>query len=148
MRINSRQLRSLIASRGYTNAKLAKAAGLSRQALHAMLSKDGAEVRSTTLRKLARALKLPDENLLGEDALAGYKAHAADEHARMDFRGLGLPATEPRLLDALFVPLRVRRAKKAKHNEDCAELPSLADIDAPSLSAAESLTFAECLDRH
>jgi predicted nucleotidyltransferase len=152
MRIDSQKLRTLIASQGYTNTSLAKVAGLSRQALQAILNKDRAEVRGRTLQGLVRALKLPDENVLGDDPLAGYKALVADEHARLDFRGLGLPVTEPRLLDDLFVPIRVRQVTGPKHGEGCGSAPLGEGVEQaePTLSAEEfgELTVAECLLRH
>src|SRR3954447_15283213 len=109
MKIDTEKLRQLIVSQGFSNKRLAEEAGLTRQALQAILRKDQAEVRGRTLQGLLRALRLPDENSLREDPLTGYKELVAEEHARLDFRGLGLPTTEPRLLDALFVPIRVRQ---------------------------------------
>jgi predicted nucleotidyltransferase len=102
---------------------------------------------------LVRALKLPDENVLREDALTGYKALVADEHARLDFRGLGLPATEPRLLEDLFVPVRVRRVAERKHDEGCGSTPLGKDEEATEVSPtvereSSELSFAECLNRH
>lgn len=153
MRIDVRKLRRLITSQGYTKTSLAKAAGLSRQALQMILTRDWAEVRHSTLRGLARALKLPDPNVLGEDPLAGYKMLVAEEHAHLDFRGLGLPATEPRPLSELFIPVRVRQAPESKHGAGCGLAPPEEDgeADEPSLPAEEELgqlTVADCLVRH
>jgi predicted nucleotidyltransferase len=153
MRIDSRQLRRLIAARGFTNTKLAKTAGLSRQALHAILNKDWADVRDATVHRLVGALKLPDENVLGKDPLAGYKALAADEHAHMDFRALGLPATEPRLLDSMFIPIRVRRVAQPSHEVHCYDSASRTGAETDELSQSTAadlgaLTLGECFDRH
>jgi predicted nucleotidyltransferase/transcriptional regulator with XRE-family HTH domain len=153
MKISSRKLRDLILSQGYTHTRLAKAAGLSRQALQSILTREWAEVRKTTVQGLARALKLPDENFLGEAPLAGYKRLIASAHEHLDFRGLGLPATEPRLLDDLFVPARVRSRAESKHDEGCQSTPAESGADGaePSLPLEEELgeqAFAECLSRH
>jgi predicted nucleotidyltransferase/transcriptional regulator with XRE-family HTH domain len=153
MKIDSKKLRALMTSQGYTNAKLAKIAGLSRQALQTILNKDRAEVRGRTLQGLARALKLPDENVLGEDPLAGYKALVTEEHAHMDFCGLGLPAAEPRLLDDLFVPVRARRVAEPDHDEGCELTPPGKDGETPEPRVVAEKdsgegTVAECLFRY
>src|SRR5262245_11457035 len=152
MKIDSRKLRALMASQGHTQTMLADLAGVSRQTLQAILKKDSPEVRSETLRGLVRALRLPDESALQEDALAGYKAVVAAEHACLDFRGLGLPATEPRPLDDLFVPARVHRVLDPNSNKACdlARTGNGAEIAQTSLTTEEDvseLALAQCLAR-
>ena len=152
MKINTQRLRDFAASRGFTVTSLARATGLTRQALHAILRENSAEVRKTTGQRLARALMLPDENALGEDPLAGYKARLAEEHAQLDFHGLGMAATEPRCLNELYVPVRVRLAGKSKHDKNCrmdSFQPGMESIE-PSLSEDDlgNLVFADCLLRH
>src|SRR5262245_42819390 len=153
MKIDSRKIRNLMASQGYTYTSLAKEAGMSRQALHAILNKDWAEVRGATARGLVRALKLPDESVLREDPLIGYKAFVADEYARLDFRGLGLPAAEPQSFDELFIPLRARLAPMSNHSEGCATDTSArgggeAERGLPAQADSREPTVAECLVRH
>jgi predicted nucleotidyltransferase len=140
MQIDTQKLRELIASQGYTNTKLAKDTGLSRQAIQGILNKEWANVRRGTLQQLIRALKLPDVNALVPDPLAGYKARVAEEHSHLDFRGLGLPATEPRLLEDLFVPIRVRRVLERNHDQGCgtAAVEKAAEMTEPSVPAEEA----------
>src|SRR5947209_5068265 len=106
MIIDSQQLKTLIRAQGYTQTALAKAAGLSRPALHALLTKEKPAVRARTLQGLVRALNLGDETPLLPDPLAPYKRLVACAHAHLDFRGLALPHAEPVGLDEIFVPLR------------------------------------------
>jgi predicted nucleotidyltransferase len=152
MQIDSKKLQTLIASQGYTNTSLAAAAGLSRQALQGILNKQWAEVRSKTVQGLVRALKLADPSLLWGDALVGYKARVAHEHSTLDFRGLGLPITEPRPLDDLFVAVRVRRVPQLKPDKDCGAAPTENGADsADSARPAEELggvPLGECLTQH
>src|SRR3984893_4374723 len=106
MKIDVSKLRAFVKSHGLTNAKLADQAGITRQALHSMLREEHVvEVRERTVKGLAHALRLPDANLLSPDPLLGYKEAVADEHADLTFRGLGLPTTEPRSMDDLYVPI-------------------------------------------
>src|SRR5947209_7238722 len=109
MKIDAQKLRQLIVSQGYTNTRLAKDAGLSRQAIQGILNKEWANVRTATLQRIVLALQLPDANMLAPDPLASYKARVAAEHSRLDFGGLGVPSTESRSIDELFVPVRIRR---------------------------------------
>src|SRR5438270_359836 len=108
MRVDTQRLRSVIKAQGITQKRLAQEAGLSRQALHAVLSKEKAEVREKTLKGLLAALKLADESALLDDALAGYKRLVAEAHEQFDFHGLSLPHADPLPLDDLFVAVRLR----------------------------------------
>src|SRR5438128_9580457 len=106
MKIDANKLRALVKAHGLTNTKLASQAGITRQALQTMLRENHVvEVRERTVKGLALALGLPDESLLSPDPLLGYKQAVADEHADLTFRGLGLPITEPRSMDDLYVPI-------------------------------------------
>src|SRR5438128_2247161 len=108
MKIDANKLRTLIKSRGLTNTRLASQAGITRQALQAMLRGNHViEARQKTIKGLAWALRLPDQSLLAPDPLLGYKEAVTDDHADLTFRGLGLPTTEPRSMDERFVPIRV-----------------------------------------
>jgi len=154
MKIDSRKLRKLIASQGYTNKRLAEAAGVSRPALQAILTKDRAEVRGKTLLGLIRALKLPDESALLDDPLTKYKEGVAEDNAQLDFRGLGLPAANPLFLDELFIPVRVRRSPTPlSDSQNCGDQtsPALPDSSRTCLPPEEEgrdLKVAECLCRY
>src|SRR5438270_3364849 len=112
MKIDARKLRALVKTHGLTNMRLAAEAGITRQALQTMLRADQVvEVREKTVKGLAQALRLPDASLLSPDPLLGYKEAVADEHADLTLRGLGLPTTEVRPTDDLYVEARVLRMR-------------------------------------
>jgi predicted nucleotidyltransferase/transcriptional regulator with XRE-family HTH domain len=143
MKIDASKLRALIKSRGLTNTKLADQAGITRQALQVMLREAYVvEVRDKTVKGLAQALRLPDENLLSPDPLMGYKEAVADEHADLTFRGLGLPTTEPRSMDDHYVPIRVVRMPDQERDHDCQPPP------AETEEKPIELTVAHCLALH
>src|SRR5438552_15976133 len=120
MQLDARKLRALLKSRGLTNTRLADLSGISRQAVQSMLKEDRVvEVRDRTVKGLAHALRLPDESLLSPDPLSGYKQAVADKYADLTFRGLGLPTTEPRSMDDLYVPVRVVHIPDHERGHDC-----------------------------
>ncbi len=153
MKIDASKLRALVKSHGFTNTNLAAQAGISRQSLQAMLREGHVvEVRDRTVKGLAQALRLPDESFLSPDPLEGYKRAVADENADLAFRGLGLPTTEPRSMDEVFVPIRLVRMPDREH--DC-QLPTAETEEKPieeseELPAEESedLPVAQCLASH
>jgi predicted nucleotidyltransferase/transcriptional regulator with XRE-family HTH domain len=147
MKIDASKLRALVKSHGLTNTKLAAQAGITRQALHAMLREDHVvEVRDRTVKGLAQALRLPDESLLSPDPLVGYKEAVADEHADLTFRGLGLPTTEPRSMDELYVPVHVVRTPDEERGRDCQ--PPTAETEQRPREESDKLTVAQCLALH
>jgi predicted nucleotidyltransferase/transcriptional regulator with XRE-family HTH domain len=144
MKIDASRLRTLVKSHGVTNTKLAAQAGITRQALQAMLKEQHVvDVRDKTVKGLAQALRLPDESLLSPDPLMGYKQAVADAQADLTFRGLGLPTTEPKTMDELFVAVRVVRTPEREHGHDC-ELPTAEAEDEP-IEESDELTVAHCL---
>jgi len=153
MKIDASKLRALLKSHGLTNTNLAARAGITRQALQAMLRGDHVvEVRDRTVRGLAQALRLADESLLAPDPLEGYKQAVADDNADLAFRGLGLPTTPPRSMDEVFVPIRLVRMPDREH--DCQ--PSTIETEEKSIKESaelpveesESLTVAQCVGSH
>jgi predicted nucleotidyltransferase/DNA-binding Xre family transcriptional regulator len=147
MKIDPSKLRALVKSRALTNVKLAAQAGITRQALHALLKADEVvEVREKTGRGLAEALQLPDASLLSPDPLMGYKAAVAGEHADLTFRGLGLPTAEPRSMDDLYVPIRVARMPDREHDRDCQ--PPAAESEERPITKSDTLTVAQCIALH
>src|SRR5439155_16084244 len=70
----------------------------------------------------------------------------ADEHADLTFRGLGLPITEPRSMDDLFVPIRVVRKPDREHGRDCR--PQTAESEEKPVEEAEELTVAQSVALH
>src|SRR5438876_9031618 len=147
MKIDASKLRLLVKSHGLTNTKLAAQAGITRQALQAMLREDRVvEVRERTARGLSQALRLADESLLSPDPLVGYKEAVADEHADLTFRGLGLPTAEPRFMDDLYVPIRVARMPDREHNHECQ--PPAAETEDRPYEESDQLTVAHCLALH
>jgi len=147
MKIDANKLRALVKAYGLTNTQLAAQAGITRQALQGMLRGDHVvEVRDRTVKGLAQALRLPDESLLSPDPLVGYKRAVADEHADLAFRGLGLPTTEPRSMDDVYVPIRVVRIPEREHGHDC-QLPTGETEDGP-IKESDELTVAHCLALH
>src|SRR5438132_4773643 len=147
MKIDARKLRALLKSRGLTNTSLAVQAGITRQALQVMLrANDVIEARQPTVKGLTRALRLPDESLLAPDPLSGYKEAVADEHADLTFHGLGLPTTETRSIDELFVPVRVVRRPDRDDDRDCQ--PPAAEADEKPVEESDELTVAQCVALH
>ena len=104
------------------------------------------EVRDSTMKGLAQALRLPDDSLLSPDPLIGYKQSVADEHADLAFRGLGLPTTEPRSMDGVYVPVRVVRLLREEHYHDCQ--PSTAETEDGPIQESDELTVSDCLSLH
>ncbi len=144
MKVDATKLRELAKSHGLTNTRLAVEAGITRQALQAMLRGDHlVEVREKTAKGLARALRLPDESLLAPDPLSRYKKAVADEYADLTFRGLGLPTTEPRSMDELFVPIRLVRRPSPDHGRECQ--PSATDGDDKPMEESDERTLPQCL---
>ncbi len=149
MKIDASKLRALAKSRGLTNMKLASQAGITRQALQVMLRNGHiVEVRDRTAKGLAQALRLPDESLLSPDPLVGYKQAVANENADLAFRGLGLPTTEPRSMDEVFVPVRLVQIpeRKREHDHDCQ--PAMVESDDGPIKESDELTVADCLTLH
>ncbi|MCI0455852.1 MAG: helix-turn-helix transcriptional regulator, partial [Gemmataceae bacterium] len=147
MKIDARKLRALVESHGVTNTTLAAQAGITRQALQTMLRAEHVvEVREKTMKGLAQALRLPDESLLSPDPLVGYKEAVADDNADLTFRGLGLPTTEPRSMDDLYVPIRVIRMPDRERDHDC-QPPTGESEDGP-ITESDELTVAHCLALH
>jgi predicted nucleotidyltransferase/transcriptional regulator with XRE-family HTH domain len=146
MRLDASKLRALAKSRGLTNTKLAAGAGITRQALQAMLRADQVvDVRERTVRGLIQALQLPDGSFLSPDPLAGYKQAVADEYAQLTFRGLGVPS-EPRWLDEVYVPIRVVRVSDREDRHNCR--PIATDAAGGPVEQPDRLTIQECLMRH
>ncbi len=147
MKIDTGKLRALVKSHGLTNTKLAAQAGITRQALQTMLRQDHVvEVRGRTVKGLAQALRLPDESLLSPDPLVGFRQAVADENADLAFRGLGLPTTEPRSMDEVFVPIRVVRILDRESDHDCQ--PLTAETEEKPIEELEELPVAQCLASH
>src|SRR5262245_60187247 len=120
MKLDANKLRNLVKSRGLSYTTLAAQAGITRQALHGILTDgDAVEVRDKTVKGLVQALHLPDESLLSADPLVGYKQAVADEHADLAFHGLALPITEPKSMDDIFVPIRVIHLPDREYAHDC-----------------------------
>lgn len=147
MKIDATKLRAMVKSRGLTNTRLAVEAGITRQALQVMLRGDHVvEVRDRTVKGLAQALRLPDENLLSPDPLVGYREAVADEHADLAFRGLGLPTTEPRSMDEIYVPVRVARILDRENDHDCQ--PPTVETEERPIEESDELPVAHCLALH
>jgi predicted nucleotidyltransferase len=147
MKIDTNRLRALVKKHGLTNTNLAAMAGITRQALHAMLRENHVvEVRDRTVKGLVRALRLADDSLLSPDPLMGYKGAVADENADLTFRGLGLPTAEPRSMDDLFVPIRAVRMPNQEPDRDC--LPVPAETEEKPTEESDELTVAQCLVLH
>lgn len=153
MKIDASKLRALVKSHGLTNTNLAAQAGITRQALHAMLREDSVvEVRDRTVKGLTRALRLPDENLLSPDPLVGYKRAVARDNGDLLLPRLRLPTTAPRSMDEMFVPIRLVRMPDRDHH--CQSLAAetdeegIAASEEPALDESEELSVAQCLDLH
>src|SRR6266852_3411887 len=143
MKIDATKLRALVKSHGLTNTRLADRAGITRQALQVMLREDHVvEVREKTAKGLVQALRLADESFLSPDPLMGYKEAVADENADLTFRGLGLPTTEPRFMDDLYIPIRVARMPDREREDEC-QPPANETEDRP-YEESEQLTVAQC----
>jgi predicted nucleotidyltransferase/transcriptional regulator with XRE-family HTH domain len=152
MKIDPKKLRALLKSRGLTNTSLAAQAGITRQALQGLLRGDQLiEARDKTVKGLAWALRLTDESLLSPDPLATYKEAVADEHATLTFGGLGLPTTEPKSMDEVFIPIRLVRQPGRERGGDCQPLATqpeeLVEEEVRVEEPAE-LTIAQCLQHH
>jgi predicted nucleotidyltransferase/transcriptional regulator with XRE-family HTH domain len=147
MKIDATKLRGLVKSNGLTNTKVAAQAGITRQALQSMLRQDHVvDVRERTVKGLAQALRLPDASLLSPDPLVGYKEAVAEQNADLTFRGLGLPTTESRSMDDLYVPVRVVRIPEQEGDDDCR--PPMAETEDAPFEESDKLTVAQCLGLH
>ncbi len=119
MKIDAVRLRALIKARGVSNTELAARAGISRQALQTMVreSRD-LEVRDRTVKGLVQALGLADGSMLSPDQLTAFKQAVAENSADLTLAGLGLPASDPKSLDDIYVSVKVRPVCERKHDRD------------------------------
>jgi predicted nucleotidyltransferase len=147
MKIDVNRLRAFVKSRGLTNTNLAAKAGISRQALQAMLRQNQVvEVRDRTVKGLVQALRLADEGLLSPDPLAGYKKAVADKNADLNFAGLGLPTTDPKSMDDVYIPVKVVPVSERDHDDGCS--PSTNDIEDKPIEESDELKVDHCLALH
>ncbi len=153
MKIDASKLRTLVESHGLTNTHLAAKAGITRQSLQTLLrAAQVVEVRDRTVKGLAQALRLPDESFLSPDPLEGYKRAVADENADLALRGLGLPTTEPKSLDEVFVPIKLVRMPDREHDcqlstAETEEIP-IEEPEQLPVEESEDLPVAQCLAVH
>jgi predicted nucleotidyltransferase len=147
MKIDSTKVRGLIKSRGVSNSMLASDAGITRQALQALLKAEGAvEVRDKTVKGLVRAFRLTDESFLSPDPLAGYKQAVADQHADLPYIGLGLSNTHARPIDEMYVAVRVVPRPDRKRDEDCS--PVLNETEDEPIPEASEVPVDDCIKVH
>lgn len=143
MKIDAGRLRALVKSQGLTNTNLAAKAGISRQALQTMLRQDGViEIRDRTVKGLVQALRLTDECLLSPDPLAGYKKAVLDDNTDLSFAGLGLPATDPKSMEDVYVPVKVIPVCERRHDDTC---PPSADALEETQIEEPELKVEHCL---
>ena len=147
MKIDANRLRGYVKSHGLTNTNLAAKAGITRQALQTMLRENRVvEVRDRTVKGLVQALRLADESLLSPDPLAGYKKSVADDNADLSFAGLGLPTTDPKSMDDVYVPVKVVSVFERKHDDACP--PSSDDLKDWPIKESAELKLYDCLTKH
>lgn len=112
-----------------------------------MLRKDDiVEVRQKTVEGLVQALRLVDESILSPDPFARYKKAVAEENADLTFAGLGLPATDPKSMDDIYVPIRVLLTPGRKRGDNC--LRPSDSVENTPIEESDERTVAECLTLH
>lgn len=147
MIIDANRLRTFVKESGLTHTDLAAKAGITRQAIHAILKENQTvEVRDKTLKGLVQALRLADASLLSPDPLARYKQAVAEEHADLSFAGLGLPTADPKSMDEVFVPIRVVQDPEKNREEDCP--PAVLESEGAFIEEPEDRTIQDCLALH
>src|SRR5437899_11309 len=147
MKIDASKLRALVKSHGLTNGTLAAQAGITRQALQAMLRGNHlVEVRERTVKGLVQALRLADGGLLSPDPLARYKQAVAEENADLTFAGLGLPTPDPKSMDDIYVPVKVVPTPERDHDDDCG--PSAGENEDAPIKESDELSVDHCLALH
>ena len=109
MRVDTRALQDVLETQDVTKSELARRSGLSRGAIHGILANAGKRVRRETVRKLAAALDILPQHLVIGGVLQAYLDWLAEQHATLDFHGLGVGGLRALPLELLYVPARVCR---------------------------------------
>lgn len=107
MQVDVRALQAALETQDVSKSELARRAGLSRGAIHGILGNVDKRVRQETVRKLAAALNLPPQHIVLGGVLRCYLDWLADQHASLDFHGLGVGGLRAMPLEHLYVPTKV-----------------------------------------
>jgi len=123
MEIHTEKLRNLIRERNLAQAELARRSGVSRATLSKLLSRPSAHVYASTVRRIASALGLPERALHRHGVKEAYLGALAEQHALLDFTGLGVASPDsPLTMDGGFAPLNVQERGDFGHPEPRGDL--------------------------
>ena len=146
MRLNVSRLRGLMRERGMSQVALVRRSGVSRATITRLLGQRTPVVRAGTERKLCEALGLDPGALDREGVATGYLDQVAQQHATLEFGGLGLVHTgEPLPMDRGFVQIVVKQ--RPDDHEDCTRRDGEADAARATSRAAQPVTLAKALAR-
>jgi predicted nucleotidyltransferase/transcriptional regulator with XRE-family HTH domain/energy-coupling factor transporter ATP-binding protein EcfA2 len=143
--LDAHRLRAAIASIGGNQTSVARQSGVSRAQLGRLLAGNSAEVRRSTLERLARTLGTTPEALLVGGAMPQYKQWVAEGTAFIDFRGLGMPSLQRQPIAEVFVDPAVQEDPRG-----CPEECSPEDPRARSAAARpeRSVPATKCVRDH
>jgi len=106
--LDIKAVRLAMESQGLTQAEVVRRSGLSRAQLSRLLSLSVASVRKDTVTRLAQGLDVSPSEILRGGRLHDFRNAIAEEHERIDFRGIGMPQFEPQPIEDVFVDLTLR----------------------------------------
>lgn len=104
-KLDVQRLRSQLDAQGLTQKEFAIRSGLSRAQVSRLLSRGQAtaDVRESTLQRIAKGLGLHADEIAVGGALAQFRTWTSERFGRLDFRGIGMPQYPAQDLDAVFV---------------------------------------------
>ena len=147
MELDTKKVKGLMASRGLTQAALAKEASISRGWINTLLGSNHS-VRESTLRQIAQALEVSIDEITVDSGSASelYKRFLLQCYGTLDFRGCSLTNVWPLALRNLFVPLDVSREFSGLEREgECDEGGADSSDDCYSERTVEPMTSRSAL---
>jgi predicted nucleotidyltransferase/transcriptional regulator with XRE-family HTH domain len=141
MKVDVGRMRAAIKSQRLSISDLARQSGVSRGAIYGVIGDPNKTVRPKTLRRLAAALDLPENDLACTADFAAYRQWVLEHNPDLDFQGLGVVGLAPMRLCDLFVRplLTANREMGAESNSECGHGDVIAKRPVEKLSDMESL---------
>lgn len=142
------RVKSAFIAQDITQSQLAMASGISRVQINRILSGRHSRVRQSTLEGLARALHVDPVELSAGGVLQAYRNRVSQEHASLDFRGIGNPHIQRQSIQDIFVDVTVREeVREAEETDDgCASMGGSSHTEGPQPHQPTAAT--ECIGTH
>ncbi|MCH8047937.1 MAG: NACHT domain-containing protein [Planctomycetes bacterium] len=141
MKLDVDRMRAAIESQSLSISDLARQSGVSRGAIYGVIGDPNKTVRPKTLRRLAAALDLPENDLACTADFAAYRQWVLEHDPDLDFQGLGVVGLAPMRLSNLFVRplLTPSRETDAESSSECGPGAMIARRPVEKLNDLESL---------